>query len=62
MEARFWLSLQAACDLSRARSEGDYEAVLPRDAAWRRDQPTVHRTRSGRPACGRAWRWGCTPR
>jgi len=33
MEARFWLSLQAACDLSRARSEGDYEAVLPRDAA-----------------------------
>jgi len=33
MEARFWLNLQAAYDLSRARSEGDYEEVQPRDAA-----------------------------
>ncbi|QKK01221.1 MAG: HigA family addiction module antidote protein [Pseudomonadota bacterium] len=33
MEARFWLNLQAAYDLSRARLEGDYKEVQPRDAA-----------------------------
>lgn len=33
MEARFWLNLQAAHDLSRARREGDYRSVHPREAA-----------------------------
>lgn len=33
MEARFWLNLQAAHDLSRARSQGNHEKVKPREAA-----------------------------
>lgn len=33
MEARFWLNLQAAHDLSKARIEGDYTEVRPRNAA-----------------------------
>jgi len=33
MEARFWLNLQSAHDLSRARAEGDYENIKPREAA-----------------------------
>lgn len=33
MEARFWLNLQAAHDLSGARNEGSYKEVRPRDAA-----------------------------
>ena len=33
MKARFWLNLQAAHDLSKARVEGDYTEVRPRNAA-----------------------------
>jgi addiction module HigA family antidote len=32
-DARFWLSLQAAYDLSKAQSENNYSAVRPRSAA-----------------------------
>lgn len=33
MEARFWMNLQAAHDLSKARTAGDYEGIVPREAA-----------------------------
>ncbi len=33
MEARFWVNLQASHDLSKARSEGSYESIRPREAA-----------------------------
>lgn len=33
MEARFWLNLQAAHDLSKARNQGNYKKVRPRKAA-----------------------------
>lgn len=33
MEARFWLNLQASHDLSKARNEGQYENIKPREAA-----------------------------
>ena len=33
MEARFWLNLQEPQDLSKARVEGDYTEVRPRNAA-----------------------------
>ena len=33
MEARFWLNLQTAHDLSRARSEGHYASIEPREVA-----------------------------
>ena len=33
MEARFWLNLQAAHDLSSARNEGKYKEVRPREVA-----------------------------
>lgn len=33
MEARFWMNLQAAYDLSKARMAGDYGGIVPREAA-----------------------------
>ena len=33
MEARFWLNLQSAHDLSAARREGNYDDIQPREAA-----------------------------
>lgn len=33
MEARFWLNLQTAHDLSRARAEGRFDHIEPREAA-----------------------------
>ena len=32
-DARFWLNLQAACDLSEAEKESDYAAIRKRPAA-----------------------------
>ncbi len=33
MEARFWLNLQASRDLPKARKQGHYESIKPREAA-----------------------------
>lgn len=32
-EVRFWMNLQAAHDLSKARTAGDYGCIVPREAA-----------------------------
>lgn len=32
-DPRFWLNLQAACNLSKAQAQNDYSAVKPRTAA-----------------------------